>query len=224
MQLNKIFTRNFFGTLGLLVEDLRLYSTSHRSALKGWPSRLNTTKNTILKTTLREEPREEKLTDTLLRAEPSFVFLRQEEKRRFKPLRSPQPKLLDWSSLFSLVKLVFNECEHPFIDKPKVIIQPAVADTQLLGLGSKLYPSNMPRMLNKDPIGFMFTGKKCWRMLCKNMTRDRFHWLQGENAREMLLRWKKRWQLFLAVTALQFLATVRGQKLFWPKLWRECIL
>ena len=65
-----------------------------------------------------------------------------------------------------------------------------------------------------------FTGKKCLPMLWKKWHAIYFgqcHWLWGKNAREMLLRWKKRWQLFLAVTALQFLATVRDQKLFWSK-------
>ena len=53
-----------------------------------------------------------------------------------------------------LVNLVFSrqtgffESEHPFIDKPMVVSEPAVASAWLLGLGSKLYPSNMPRMLN----------------------------------------------------------------------------
>ena len=42
----------------------------------------------------------------------------------------------------------FFECQHPFIDKPMVIIEPAVAGTRLIDLGSKLYPSNMPRVLN----------------------------------------------------------------------------
>ena len=31
-----------------------------------------------------------------------------------------------------------------------VITEPAVPSARLLGLGSKLYPSNMTRMLNKD--------------------------------------------------------------------------
>ena len=31
-----------------------------------------------------------------------------------------------------------------------VITEPAIPSEQLLGLGSKLYPSNMQRMLNKD--------------------------------------------------------------------------
>ena len=52
-----------------------------------------------------------------------------------------------------LVNLVFSrqtgffECEHPFIDKPMVITEPAVPITRLFGLGSKLYPSNIPPML-----------------------------------------------------------------------------
>ena len=94
-----------------------------------------------------------------LRAELHFVFLRGEEKRTLclnpvNPLRSSKPKLLDQSILFSLLKLFFFEREHPFIDKPIVITEPAVPSAQLLGLGSKLYPSNMQRMLNKDLTRF----------------------------------------------------------------------
>ena len=38
--------------------------------------------------------------------------------------------------------------------------------------------------------------------------------------------WDERswWQLFLALRALQFHATVRDQKLFWSKFWRKCVL
>ena len=36
-----------------------------------------------------------------------------------------------------------------------IIIEPAVASAWLLGLGSKLYPSNMLDMLNKDLTRFM---------------------------------------------------------------------
>ena len=36
-----------------------------------------------------------------------------------------------------------------------VITEPAVASTWLLGLGSKLYPSNMQRILKKDLTQFM---------------------------------------------------------------------
>ena len=69
-----------------------------------------------------------------------------------KPLQSPQPELLlGQSILFQLVKLFFFfEAEHPFNNKPKVKTDPAVPSAQLLGLGSKRYPSNVPRMLNKD--------------------------------------------------------------------------
>ena len=49
----------------------------------------------------------------------------------------------------------FFECENPLIDKPMVIKEPAVASAWLLGLGSKLYPSNMLRMLSKDLTRFM---------------------------------------------------------------------
>ena len=72
-----------------------------------------------------------------------------------KSLRSPQPKRLDKSILFSLVKQVFFGCEPLFIDKPVVITEPAVAGAWLLGLGSKLYPSNIQRMLNKDLFRIM---------------------------------------------------------------------
>ena len=46
-------------------------------------------------------------------------------------------------------KTGFFECEHLLIDKPMAITEPAVASARLLGLGSKLHPRNMPRMLNK---------------------------------------------------------------------------
>ena len=40
--------------------------------------------------------------------------------------------------------------EHLFIDKPMVVTEPTVPSARLLGLDSKMYPSNMKRMLNKD--------------------------------------------------------------------------
>ena len=80
-------------------------------------------------------------------SESLFVFLvrRRIKKRRFylnrvDPLQSPKPELLDWSVLFSLVKLVCSECEHRFIDKPTVVTEPTVPSARLKGLGSKLYP------------------------------------------------------------------------------------
>ena len=57
------------------------------------------------------------------------------------------------SGLVNLVfsrQTVFFKPEHPFIDKPMVITEPVVQSEWLLGLGSRLYPSNMQRMLNKD--------------------------------------------------------------------------
>ena len=49
----------------------------------------------------------------------------------------------------------FFECEHPFIEKPMVITELAVASTRLSGLGLKVYPSNMPSMHNEDVTQFM---------------------------------------------------------------------
>ena len=62
------------------------------------------------------------------------------------------------SGLFSLVfsrQNGFFECKHPFIDKPMVTTEPSVACAWVVGLGSKLYLRNMPRMLNKDVTRFM---------------------------------------------------------------------
>ena len=56
------------------------------------------------------------------------------------PLQSPKPELLDWSFLFSLVKLVSSECEHRFIDKPSVVTEPALRSARLIEVDSKLYP------------------------------------------------------------------------------------
>ena len=53
------------------------------------------------------------------------------------------------------VNLVFSrqtglfECEHPLIDKPIFIVEPAVPSAELSRLRSILYPSKMSRMLNK---------------------------------------------------------------------------
>ena len=46
----------------------------------------------------------------------------------------------------------FFKPEHPFIYK--AITEPAVPSARLLGLGSRLYPSNMQRMFNKDLTPF----------------------------------------------------------------------
>ena len=60
-------------------------------------------------------------------------------------------------------------------NKPMVTTEPAVGSPRLLGLGSKLYPSNIQRMLNKDLSQFMQSlsrqnaeikqakGSLCWQ-------------------------------------------------------------
>ena len=96
-----------------------------------------------------------------LRAEPAFVFFLIEEKKRrlflnrVDPLNSPQPELLDWPVLFSLVKQVFFSASIHLLKRPVAITEPTVPSAWLLGLGSKLFPSNMQRMLNKDLPRFM---------------------------------------------------------------------
>ena len=57
--------------------------------------------------------------------------------------------------VFSCQTVFFFEYKHPFIDKPMVTNEPPVASVRLFGLGSKLYPSNMQRTLNKDLTRFM---------------------------------------------------------------------
>ena len=93
-----------------------------------------------------------------LRTKPLFVFLSEERKRcclnHLKPFKLAQPELLDWSTLFFFCQTFFFECEHPFIDKSLSITEPAVPSARLLGLGTKLYPSSMQRMLNKDLTWF----------------------------------------------------------------------
>ena len=90
----------------------------------------------------------------ILQAKPSFVVFGEEEKSRLS--ESQQPFEVAAARTSRLVNLVlscqtgFFECEHPFIGKPMVITELAVASTRLSGLGLKLYPSNMPSMHNED--------------------------------------------------------------------------
>ena len=51
---------------------------------------------------------------------------------------------------FGPVNLVFSRQTDFFFAKPMIITEPAVPTARLLSLGSKLYPSNMQHMLNKD--------------------------------------------------------------------------
>ena len=57
--------------------------------------------------------------------------------------------------VFSRQTVFFFVCELLLIDKPMVTSEPAVTSAQLLGLGSKLYHSNMQHMLNEDNTRFI---------------------------------------------------------------------
>ena len=79
-----------------------------------------------------------------------FLFLIKVEKRwLFLNYLLHQSFEVTTAQTSGLVNLVFShqtgsfECEHLFIDKPMVQTEPAKANSQLLGLGSKLHPSNM---------------------------------------------------------------------------------
>ena len=102
----------------------------------------------------------------ILRAKPpSVFFVSEEEKRSFclnrvKPLKLPQPRTsvqvnLVLSLSLSRERISFFEREHPFIDKLMFITEQAVARTPPLRLGSKLYPGNIPRMLNRALTRFI---------------------------------------------------------------------
>lgn len=81
-------------------------------------------------------------------AEPSLLFSREEEKRRFclnhvRPLKSPKPNF--WANqACTLLSIWFSKCEHSFIDKLIVTTEPTLL--LLLGLGSKLHPSKKQQM------------------------------------------------------------------------------
>ena len=98
----------------------------------------------------------------ILRAKPpSVFFVSEEEKRSFclnrvKPLKLPQPRTsVQVNLVLSRERISFFEREHPFIDKLMFITEPAVARTPPLRLGSKPYPGNIPRMLNRALTRFI---------------------------------------------------------------------
>lgn len=65
----------------------------------------------------------------ILGAEPRFVFLSEEDKRRLCLNRIAQTAGLINLVLFRQTSIF--ECEHPFIDKPMVITEPAVKSTRV---------------------------------------------------------------------------------------------
>ena len=92
----------------------------------------------------------------------SFAFLSEEEERMLFLNHAKQTFEFAEAQTSGLVNLAlsrktgFFECEHPLIDKPMALTEPAVASARLLGLGSKLYPRlKMPQMLNKNLARFM---------------------------------------------------------------------
>ena len=71
-----------------------------------------------------------------------------------KTLRSPQPNF--WTIQYRFLSSHwFFERKHLFFVKPLVIPEPSIPSVQLLGLSSKLYPSKMQRMFNKNLTRFM---------------------------------------------------------------------
>ena len=103
-------------------------------------------------------------THPALRAElPCFSFLIDKKGKGNLPKsrQSFEPRLLNKSILFSLVKLVFRLQKRLFIDTQVIITGPAVPlGTRLLDLGSKLFPSTIQRMLNNSLTRFMHNHLK----------------------------------------------------------------
>ena len=92
----------------------------------------------------------------------SFAFLSEEEERMLFLNHAKQTFEFTEAQTSGLVNLAlsrktgFFECEHPLIDKPMALTEPAVASARLLGLGSQLYPGlKTPQMLNKTLARFM---------------------------------------------------------------------
>ena len=92
----------------------------------------------------------------------SLAFLSEEEERMLFLNHAKQTFEFTEAQTSGLVNLalsrktVFFECEHPLIDKPMALTEPAVASARLLGLGSQLYPGlKTPQMLNKNLARFM---------------------------------------------------------------------
>ena len=78
----------------------------------------------------------------------------------------------------SLSSNCFFECEHPFIDNPLDIAEPTVATT---GLGSKPYPSNLPRICSTK---ISFDSSRVFLKYAKiQQEKERLCW-QGETPPE----------------------------------------
>ena len=64
-----------------------------------------------------------------------------------------------------------------------IITEPAVPSARVVGLGSKLYPSNMQRMLNKDLTQFM-----------PSLSRERQNRAQNSETPNSPLKWLFTWR------------------------------
>ena len=64
-------------------------------------------------------------------------------------------KVFGTSGLVNLVKLVFRVRASIYWYTPRVITEPAVLSARILSLGSKVFPSKIQLMLNKDLARFI---------------------------------------------------------------------
>ena len=87
--------------------------------------------------------------------DPSLLLSSCVRRRRGGPWSRRSPIFWTSQTCFLSSNCFFFECEHPVIDIPMVITEPAVVSARLLGLGWKLYFGNMPRMLSEDITRFM---------------------------------------------------------------------
>jgi len=140
--------------------------------------------------------------------EPLFVFfLIEEEKRklclnRVKPLKAPQPNLLDQSILFYLVKLAFRVRASVY-DTPVVIIEPAVPSARLLRLGSKPILATCSACSAKILLGSSSPREKQQRRrwLRKRHLKSEFAPLQTWSPLSHLVQFVKCWWTFLELNS-----------------------
>lgn len=95
------------------------------------------------------------------------------------PWSHPSPSFWTRQSYVLSTNWTF-ECKLPFIDNPMVITVPAIPSERLWALGSKLYVSNMQRMLNKNLTGFMQSPSN-------RQTKERLCW-QSARLLSMVIR------------------------------------
>lgn len=144
----------------------------------------------------------------ILGAEPRFVFLSEEDKRRLCLNHIAQTAGLINLVLFRQTSIF--ECEHPFIDKPMVITEPAVTSTRVTTIrpwfmswqyavyaplrsfpGSLSYPSMRDHLFLSRSVG---TGRRelwerGWTNILHDSCRAFLEYAKIEQAKEKL-RWQ----------------------------------